>query len=273
MRRSEAMKVKVAQAIEREIAAKAVRDAALSALAANPEDNAEADRALSKAIADVTQAQGEAEALTAALDEAERLDRVDILDALRASALQAGEQAKATAAKRIDAATKLDALLVKLPQLLAEFEAIEAEARKHLNAALPGGLDFGQHYGRTAFNALGSGLQLEWFKATPKPTLAQDIERANDSFARELDRLHKGAGLIEFEEEPAEPFVPIPPPVTTMILVKDRITGEMVEEAYTIDAPELPQWGLPPGTHVIHDPRSTAVTLTDAHAEEQTDDE
>ncbi|MDR5743276.1 hypothetical protein QCE73_08925 [Caballeronia sp. LZ029] len=153
MKRTTILRAKAQEAAVALQNAIAARDASLAEVSRNPSSD-KAHTALNDALAAVPRANAEVEALAAALEQAQRLDDADALAEKRAACLDYAKRALEVAGKRVEVAKKLDALLARLPGIVAEFAALDTEAHSLIAAALPHDLKLPQYGNSTAINSL-----------------------------------------------------------------------------------------------------------------------
>lgn len=267
-RRVTILKDKLAQAQHQLQLATNSRADSVVAVSRNPADD-KAHDALDAAIAAVPVWQQKVEALESALHDAERLDRIDEIEAKRAGLIAARNRAVKLAAGRKALADELqsniDAMAVTLKKfdaandatLLAVYDATHGAAPRDVNDLSIFGQRvtlasnavtlFLKHAFERALHDAGVGevgidLAGHLGRTNHNPLahgdrsgLAAAVEKSATTIAQTLDFLHKSVGVID-----ADPVVEAEPMIPAPVWTMNEATGEME----SLDAVEV-VWSAP----------------------------
>jgi hypothetical protein len=274
VKRETVLKTKQAEANHALNTAIQKRGAALIAVSKNPSD-AQANADLDAAIREVPIQQATVEAIEQALVTARRMDRDEEVDIRRAGWLKASAQAVKLSKARAKPAEAVQGALNALQGALADLDTANDTALIAIYQATEGAepasdlphaqarLNSVNHVApisllnpvRDAFVlALYDVLKtsaLDWTQhiqfATPdflahgSRGIAAAVARSSVGVESAIKSAHEIVGIVEVDApDDVEPA--IAPPQETRLMVKDPLTGEMVETAYTIDAVEV-TWG------------------------------
>ncbi|TDY25756.1 hypothetical protein B0G81_6239 [Paraburkholderia sp. BL6665CI2N2] len=270
-RRSTVLKTKLGQAQHQLQLARNSRADSLVAVSRNPADD-KAHAVLDAAIAAVPVWQQKVEALESALHEAERLDRIDAIDARRAGWLAARDRAVELSAARAQQAEALQSAIDMLAAALKGFETANDATLQAIYEATQGAepdtphmahhaVMFGQRVGAivsvltaelrsslvlalkdAGLGELGFDLtgELEFLNANHlahgnRDGLAAAVTKSTRAISYSLDHLHKSVGILPPDPvEEAEPAIPLPQVVDGL----ENADGT----PYTCDAAEV-VWG------------------------------
>lgn len=247
--------------------ARNARTEALQAVRLDPSNDA-AHATLNAALEAPKGLQARLEALTEALDGAARQDHEDELASKRAGWIAARDRAIALSAARTKSAKAVEAAVGALAValtglekdndavLLAIYEATQDAAPKHgqahdgaifglrvglvttaVTSSLRGAFVVALHdagIGETALNLNGMLEYVGSLALAKRESLTAAVKDSTNTIAYTLDELHKWVGITA--ADPVVESAPaIPPPEETIVVVKNPLTGEMEEQAYTID--------------------------------------
>lgn len=267
MRRATVLRTKIHE-IEADLQkARNARTEALQAVSLDPTNDA-AHAKLTAALEAPKGLQAHLEALTDALDSAERQDHEDELASKRAGWIAARDRAVALSAARTKSAKAVEAAVGALAValsglekdndavLLAIYEATQDAAPKHgreheqtlfgqrvgvitdaVTASLRGAFVVALHdagIGETGLNLNGMLEYVGSLALAKRETLAAAVEKSTYTIRYTLDELHKWVGIVA-PDPVVESAPPIPPPEETIVMVKNPVTGEMEEQVYTCD--------------------------------------